>query len=101
MTDALNAAKTVIEEVHTVAPTLETFASLIPGVGGQVALALKIADSFEPFVINALSVLARNNGGDWMRAAVDLANHLHPAMPNADALTPPSQTQTDSAPQVG
>lgn len=86
MSDNVQTIETVIGKAHEVAPWLESILPLIPTIGVPAAAVVKVLDGLEPVLLNALGVLSASNNGNILAAAVELANHLTPGMPNAAAL---------------
>lgn len=87
---ALVTAATVLEDIHAVAPEVEMFLPLIPGVGAQALLIAKLADGLDVLVANALATIASNSGVSPLEAVSEFVNHITPGAPNSPALSSPA-----------
>jgi hypothetical protein len=92
MTDIAGMAATaekVVEGVMKIEPMLVTgLGMFVPGAAPIVAVVQPAVAMAAPFVEQALTALAKNNGGDAFAAFVALLQHLTPGLPNSPVLAP-------------
>jgi hypothetical protein len=79
-------AEKVVTSAHEVAPFAEKVLMLFPGFGPSASMAVEMADSLVPDILNALQKLMADNGGNIITARAALAAHINPDMPNLPAL---------------
>ena len=73
---------TIATTTQAALPYLEGLALLVPGIGSDLAMALKLAGLVEPYVLEAVEALMDRNGGDLLQAVISVIEHLSPSMPN-------------------
>jgi len=98
--DLANSAATaekVVEGIMKVEPMVATGVGMfVPGAAPIIAVVQPAVAMAAPFVEQALTSLAKNNGGDAFAAFIALLQHLTPGQPNASIL----DTKASSLPQA-
>jgi hypothetical protein len=100
ISQAAQAAETVIEDVMKVEPTVATMAGMfVPGAAPIVAAVQPMVMMAAPFIERAIASIAAKNGGDAFSALLDLLNHISPGRPNSPILAPNYAPGTDPSSQ--
>lgn len=85
---AVGGVETAIQDIMKVEPMAATIiGAIVPGAAPFVAAIQPEVMILAPFLINALDVLKKNNGGNVMASIVDLIQHLTPGEANSPILS--------------
>lgn len=90
--DALTTTATILDDIHGLAPWVESVLPLVPDVGAQAVIVVKLADNIDVLAANALRAIAEKNGVNPLDALDEFLNHITPGMPNSPALSPAPAT---------